>query len=93
MTGGAKEYHAYESDFEEIYDVYEGEFGQYPTQRDRHFRYQETRSGASPATRWASVERISEEEVVLHSSSDPPAEIEETADFWETIHSYPNQSL
>jgi len=43
--------------------------------------------------RWASIERISEEEVVLHSSSDPSAEVEKATDFCEKIHSYLNQSL
>ena len=91
--GETKIYHKYERDFEEVYDIYEGVLGRYPTRQDRHFNHQETRSGTPPAARWASVERISEGEVILHSSADSPVEVEETSDFWRTIHSYPNQFL
>jgi len=91
--GETQIYHEYERDFEEAYDVYEGVLGRYLTRRDRHFNYQETRSGTPPAAIWASVERISDGEVVLHSSADSPAEVEETSDFWRMIHSYPNQFL
>jgi len=89
---GTKLYYEYEAYFEGVYDIYVSEFGCYPMWWNQPVPRNMIR-GSPLASRWTSIEMISQDTIILHSLSDPPFQVNKTTYFWDTLRSFPNHLL
>ena len=85
-------YHQCERDFEDGHKIFRLETNK-PTRRNKVYTLSRFITQAVPVTRYASIKPIINGKVTLHSTAIPLALPMPTANFWDTLDSFPNQSL
>ena len=93
LLSGLELYHLYKFGGIDQYDVYAKQSSERVTRFGQKFKWTEAKEGTPESTVYASVREVSDAVVSLHSTASIPMPISPVVDFWEVLHSFPNQSL